>query len=152
MLASEPNGKPRQQYDCNWESEPALNIVADGTLDNGRSRTISEPLIPAYQASSFFESRPDAAESADAASLLAGKEATLKLLLATMQRFGIEELDPEGVPFDPEYHEAMTMQPSDTAEPGSVLTVVQKGYSLNGRLLRPARVVVAAEVQPPERR
>jgi molecular chaperone GrpE len=87
----------------------------------------------------------EAAESADAASLRTGSEATLKLLATTLERFGISEIDPEGEPFDPEMHEAMTMQPSADVEPGSVLTVVQKGYSLNGRLLRPARVVVASE-------
>ena len=86
-----------------------------------------------------------AADNADAASLLEGSEATLKLLTSTLERFGIEIVDPEGEPFDPEFHEAMTMQPSADAEPGSVLTVVQKGYSLNGRLLRPAMVVVASE-------
>jgi molecular chaperone GrpE len=87
-----------------------------------------------------------AAESADVTSLLAGSEATLKLLATTLERFGVIEVDPEGEPFDPELHEAMTMQPSADAEPGSVLSVVQKGYTLNGRLLRPARVIVAAEV------
>ena len=61
-----------------------------------------------------------------------------------MERFGVEQLDPVGEPFDPELHEAMTMQPSADAEPNSVLTVIQKGYTLNGRLLRPARVIVAA--------
>jgi molecular chaperone GrpE len=86
-----------------------------------------------------------AADKADAQSLLEGKKATLKLLTATMERFGVVELNPEGVPFDPQEHEAMTMQPSADVEPGSVLTVFQKGYALNGRLLRPARVVVAAE-------
>lgn len=86
-----------------------------------------------------------AAANADAASLLAGSEATLKVLTGTLERFGIAEIDPEGEPFDPELHEAMTMQPSGDAEPGSVLTVIQKGYTLNGRLLRPARVIVAAE-------
>jgi len=86
-----------------------------------------------------------AGESADAKSLLEGSEATLKLLAVTLERFGISEVDPAGEPFDPEYHEAMTMQPSADAEPGSVLTVIQKGYTLNGRLLRPARVIVAAE-------
>ena len=86
-----------------------------------------------------------AADSADAKSLLAGSEATLKLLAGSLQRFGISEIDPVGEPFDPEQHEAMTMQPSDDVEPGSVLTVIQKGYALNGRLLRPARVIVASE-------
>lgn len=86
-----------------------------------------------------------AADNADAESLLAGSEATLKLLAGLLQRFGISEIDPVGEPFDPEQHEAMTMQPSDDVEPGSVLTVIQKGYALNGRLLRPARVIVASE-------
>jgi molecular chaperone GrpE len=86
-----------------------------------------------------------AADKADAQSLLEGKEATLKLLATTMERFGVVELNPEGEPFNPEEHEAMTMQPSADVEPGSVLTVFQKGYALNGRLLRPARVVVASD-------
>jgi len=86
-----------------------------------------------------------AAGNASVESLLEGTEATLKILGVTMQQFGIEEIDPAGEPFDPSLHEAISMQPSDDAEPGSVLTVVQKGYSLNGRLLRPAMVIVAAE-------
>lgn len=87
----------------------------------------------------------EAVESADADSIAEGSKATLKLLSAALERFGIAEIDPLGEPFDPERHEAINMQPSADAEPGSVLSVVQKGYSLNGRLLRPAMVVVAAE-------
>ncbi len=86
-----------------------------------------------------------AADSASVESLLQGSEATLKILGTTMQQFGIEEVDPAGEPFDPEFHEAISMQPSDDVEPGSVVTVVQKGYSLNGRLLRPAMVIVASD-------
>ena len=85
-------------------------------------------------------------EDADVDAYREGSEATLKLLTTVMQRFGVEPVDPEGEPFDPNRHEAMTMQPSPDAEPGSVLTVYQKGCSLNGRLLRPARVGVAAEM------
>ena len=80
---------------------------------------------------------------ASAEALLEGSTATLKLLNSTMEQFGVAEVDPAGEPFDPEFHEAMTMQPSADVEPGSVLAVYQKGYTLNGRLLRPARVVVA---------
>ena len=94
-----------------------------------------------------FEMGIDAADSADAASLAEGNKATLKLLVATLERFGISEVDPQGEPFDPEFHEAISMQPSADAEPGSVLIVAQKGYALNGRLLRPAMVVVAAEAK-----
>jgi len=86
-----------------------------------------------------------AADGASAESLVEGTQATLKLLLGALEKSGVTVVDPEGEPFDPQLHEAMTMQPSETAEPGSVLTVVQKGYQLNGRLLRPARVIVAAE-------
>lgn len=91
-----------------------------------------------------------ATDASDVESILAGSAATLKLLSTTFERFGIVEVDPEGEPFDPELHEAMTVQPSADAEPGSVLTVIQKGYTLNGRLLRPARVIVAAEPADPE--
>jgi molecular chaperone GrpE len=88
-----------------------------------------------------------AGEDADTETLLKGKEAILKQLQAIMERFGVEEVDPHGEPFDPALHEAMTVQPSADVEPGSVVTVFQKGYALNGRLLRPARVVVAAETE-----
>jgi molecular chaperone GrpE len=84
------------------------------------------------------------AGTADAASLAAGQEATLKLLRKALEKFAVIVLDPQGEPFDPQRHEAMAMQPSTTAEPDSVLQVVQRGYELNGRLLRPARVIVAA--------
>jgi molecular chaperone GrpE len=86
-----------------------------------------------------------AVDGANVESLIEGSEATLKILGSTMQQFGIEVVDPAGEPFDPEFHEAISMQPSDDVEPGSVVTVVQKGYSLNGRLLRPAMVIVASD-------
>lgn len=87
----------------------------------------------------------EAAAAASAESLLEGKRATLKLLRAALGQAGVEQIDPAGEPFDPEFHEAMTMQPSAELEPGSVMTVVQKGYQLNGRLLRAARVIVSRE-------
>ena len=87
------------------------------------------------------------AGKADAASLVAGQEATLKLLARAFERFSIVGVEPNGEPFDPQRHEAIAMRESRSAEPQSVLEVVQRGYELNGRLLRPARVVVA---KPPE--
>lgn len=76
-------------------------------------------------------------------SLIEGVELTRKSALDALQKFSVEILDPVGEPFDPEFHEAMTMVPSPTAEPNSVIDVLQKGYTLNGRLLRAAMVVVA---------
>ena len=91
-----------------------------------------------------FEMAIEAADTADPASLLEGNRASLKLLTTALERFGISEVNPLGEPFNPEFHEAISIQPSADAEPGSVLVVAQKGYTLNGRLLRPAMVVVAA--------
>jgi len=80
---------------------------------------------------------------ADARTLLDGQQATLKLLDRAFEKFSVRTLDPVGEKFDPSLHEAVLMQPSDTAEPNTVLQVVQTGYELKGRLLRPARVIVA---------
>lgn len=92
----------------------------------------------------------EAGGSASAESLLEGKKATLRLLKATLEKFGIGEIDPAGDAFDPQLHEALSIQPAPEAPPGSVVTVVQKGYQLNGRLLRPARVVVAGSATAPQ--
>jgi molecular chaperone GrpE len=82
-------------------------------------------------------------ENADLAKLVEGTELTLKLMTDVLGKFGIEEVNPEGEPFNPDLHQAMAMQPSDEAEPNTVLTVVQKGYTLNERLVRPAMVMVS---------
>lgn len=81
--------------------------------------------------------------SADARTLLEGQEATLKLLDRTFDKFSVKQLDPAGQRFDPSQHEAVLMQESSAAQPNTVLQVVQPGYELKGRLLRPARVIVA---------
>jgi len=72
-----------------------------------------------------------------------GMELTLKLLLDTLKRYQIEPVDPHGAPFDPQHHQAMTTEENAEVEPNTVLRVFQKGYLLNGRLLRPAMVVVS---------
>ena len=76
-------------------------------------------------------------------SLLEGVELTRKTALDVLKTFSVEVLEPYGEPFNPEFHQAMTMVPSPTVEPNSVIDVLQKGYTLNGRLLRAAMVVVA---------
>lgn len=87
----------------------------------------------------------DAASSEDdgVKATLEGVELTLKMLLDTLKKHGVEQLDPTGEPFDPQQHEAMSMQPNPDMEPNTVMAVLQKGYSLNGRLVRPAMVVVS---------
>ncbi|SDK55307.1 nucleotide exchange factor GrpE [Billgrantia gudaonensis] len=72
-----------------------------------------------------------------------GVSMTLKMQLDVLGKFGVEVIEPQGEPFDPQYHEAMAMVPNPEMEPNSVMEVVQKGYLLNGRLVRPAMVVVS---------
>ena len=86
-----------------------------------------------------------AAEQAegDPAALIAGSRATLKLLDAALAQFAIEVIDPHGEPFDPNYHEAMSMVDAPDTEPNTVVNVVQKGFRIHERLLRPARVLVS---------
>jgi molecular chaperone GrpE len=89
--------------------------------------------------------------TADAGSLLAGQEATFRLLSRAFEKFEIKPIEPVGQSFDPSQHEAVLAQESNTAEPNSVLRVLQPGYVLNGRVLRPARVIVATAPTQPQR-
>jgi molecular chaperone GrpE len=86
----------------------------------------------------------ESSAGADAATLAEGQAATLRLLLKAFERAGLTPVDPLGQAFDPALHEAMAMQPSEGQSAHTVLQVVQKGWLLNGRLLRPARVIVSA--------
>jgi molecular chaperone GrpE len=138
-----------------WEQY--LRAVAD--LDNVRKRAqrdiesanryglekIAQELLPVRDS---LELAVQNAARSDVQHLVAGQEATLALLAKALEKFGVRVIDPQGEPFDPERHEAMMAQESATAEPNSVLQVVQPGYELNGRLLRPARVIVAREPAP----
>ncbi|MFL2840628.1 MAG: nucleotide exchange factor GrpE [Pseudohongiellaceae bacterium] len=75
--------------------------------------------------------------------LCEGIELTIKEFLAVLNKFSIEQIDPEGEPFDPQSHQAMSMVENPDVESNTVITVVQKGYSLNGRVIRPAMVMVS---------
>lgn len=72
-----------------------------------------------------------------------GVEMTLGMFRSALGKFRVDPIEPQGEPFDPQHHQAMSMVESADAEPNTVLHVMQKGYLLNGRLLRPAMVVVA---------
>ena len=90
-------------------------------------------------------------ESSDVVtSMREGMEMTLNLFLNNLKKFNVEQVNPVGEPFDPQKHEAMSMVPAPDAEPNSVVAVVQKGYTLNERLVRPAMVVVAKAESGPK--
>jgi molecular chaperone GrpE len=82
------------------------------------------------------------ADNADLATLMEGTRATLRLLQQALEAAGVSEIDPQDQPFDPNKHEAIAIRVTDGA-PNTVVEVVQKGYEINQRLLRPARVVVS---------
>lgn len=82
-------------------------------------------------------------QGADVQKLREGTELTLKMLSDVMAKFGVEQIDPLNQPFNPEFHQAMSMQPRSDVPPNTVVAVVQKGYTLNGRLVRPAMVMVS---------
>ncbi|MCK2150670.1 nucleotide exchange factor GrpE [Marinobacter alexandrii] len=84
------------------------------------------------------------------ASIREGVDMTLNLFMNSLGKFNVEQLNPVGEPFDPQQHEAMSMVPSPDAEPNSIVAVVQKGYLLNGRVVRPAMVVVAKAEDAPK--
>lgn len=86
----------------------------------------------------------NAAESAEnVGELREGMDLTLKMFNGALEKFGVKEIDPQGEKFTPEQHEAISMQEIEGSESGTVVSVMQKGYELNGRLVRPAMVVVA---------
>ena len=87
------------------------------------------------------------AEDFDLNKLKEGTELTLKMLNSVFEKFAIEEINPVGEVFDPNLHEAMTMQESTEHEPNTVLMVMQKGYILHSRLIRPAMVIVSKAEQ-----
>ena len=75
--------------------------------------------------------------------IIEGVELTLQGLIASLEKFGVKGVDPQDQPFNPEFHQAMSMQEVEGVAPNTVIAVMQKGYELNGRLLRPAMVMVS---------
>jgi molecular chaperone GrpE len=142
---------------ANSNREQYLRALAE--LDNVRKRAqrdieaanryglerFAAELLPVKDS---LEAAVHSAGRAEGRGLREGQEATLKLLSQALERIGVRMIDPAGEPFDPERHEAMMTEESATAEPNSVLRVVQPGYELSGRLLRPARVIVSREPAP----
>jgi len=111
----------------------------DAARQYGIERFAAELLPVADSLSLGLESATDA----NPAALREGQGATLRLLKKAFERAGLAEIDPAGQTFDPGLHEAMAMRPSAEHPPHTVLQVVQRGWLLNGRLLRPARVIVS---------
>jgi molecular chaperone GrpE len=116
---------------------------AQREVDNAQRFALERFAAELLPARDSLELAVQSSAQADAASLVAGQQATLQLLNKAFDKFSIQRVDPQGAVFDPALHEAVLAQDSTTVAPGTVLQVLQSGYQLNGRLLRPARVIVA---------
>jgi molecular chaperone GrpE len=112
-------------------------------LDNARKYAVERFAQELVGVVDSLEAGITAAGTNSGAALVEGTSATLKQLQRAFDKAGIKVIDPQGQPFDPAWHEAMVAQESRDKPANTVLSVIQKGYSLNGRLVRPARVVVS---------
>jgi molecular chaperone GrpE len=148
--ASEALAAAEAKASENWNSY--LRAVAelenyrkrtDRELENARKYAIERFAQELVSVADSLEAGINAASASSGSALLEGSTATLKQLLRAFDKAGIKLIDPQGEPFDPAWHEAMVAQESREQAANTVLSVIQKGYSLNGRLLRPARVVVS---------
>ncbi len=102
-----------------------------------------DDLIPVKDSLEMGLDAEKTGEGEQAKTIIEGMEMTLKMLGDVLAKHGVEEVNPVGEKFNPERHQAMTMLESPDHEPSTVMTVMQKGYVLNDRLVRPAMVVVA---------
>ena len=134
--AEAENARKRAERSVESARKYALERFVDGLL----------PAVDSFEQAVEAASAPEAENAAEA--LAEGVRLALKLLVGAMERHGVAVVDPIGAPFDPKEHEAMSTMENAEAEPGSVTQVFQKGYTLNGRLVRPARVIVARAPEP----
>ena len=114
------------------EIEKARKYALEGFIDE---------LLPVIDSMELGINASQAAE--DIESLREGMDLTLKKFFDCLDRVGVKVIDPAGEKFDPQWHEAVLMQEFEGSDSGIVMTVMQKGYELNGRLVRPAKVIVA---------
>ena len=124
---------------------------ANRETENARKFALERFISALLPAIDSFERAVEAAAAADAGqSVVEGIELSLKLLLGALEGAGVRVVDPAGEPFDPAFHEAMSMVTEPDMEPGSVARVIQKGYVLNERLVRAAMVMVVQAAPEPE--
>ncbi|WP_086488183.1 nucleotide exchange factor GrpE [Thioflexithrix psekupsensis] len=118
-------------------------------LENARKYALEKFVSELLAVKDSMEMGAEAATKpeADLTTLQEGLTLTLRMLNTTLEKFGVQEINPHDQKFDPQWHEAMAMQPIPNVEAGTIVFVHQKGYQLNDRLIRPARVVVAKAIE-----
>ena len=117
---------------------------AQRDIENAHKFAVEKLLSDLLPVVDSLEKAEEAAQSTDnAASMAEGIGLSLKLFVGILEKAGVVMIDPFGEPFDPQLHEAMAMVPNPDTEPNTVMDVMQRGYTLNGRLVRAAKVIVA---------
>ncbi|WP_423187335.1 nucleotide exchange factor GrpE [Alishewanella sp. d11] len=129
IKADAENARRRASMDVEKAHKFALEKFAGDLL----------PVVDNLERALSFINREDEAFKG----VIEGVELTMKSFLDTVAKYGVVQIDPAGQPFNPEQHQAMSIQPSADVPPNTVTFVMQKGYELNGRLLRPAMVGVS---------
>jgi len=117
---------------------------AEGEIDKARKFALERFAGELLPVADNLERAIQVADPANEAikGVVEGVELTLKSFVNTIEKFGLKVIDPQGQPFNPEQHQAMGMQENAELPPNTVMAVMQKGYEINGRLLRPAMVMV----------
>ena len=116
---------------------------ASRDVENAHKFAVEKLLNDLFPVLDSLEKAVETANQTEGASAIAeGVELSLRMFVSTLEKSGVVQIDPLGEPFDPQQHEAMAMVPNPDAEPNSVMEVMQKGYSLNERLVRAAKVIV----------
>ena len=105
-------------------------------------RNFSESLLPIVDSMEMAQKAAEA-ENASLESIIKGTELTMSMFIQVLEKYGLQELDPIGEKFDPEQHQAISMVEDKSVESNTVISVMQKGFMLNERLVRPAMVVVS---------
>lgn len=148
----------KQKAHDNWDK----SVRTQAEMENLRRRTqkdledahkfaltgFAKEILPVFD-SLVLGLQAATGDSEDVKKFREGSELTIKQFEAMFAKFKIDAVDPLGQPFNPEQHQAMLMQEVEGTEPNTVVNVFQKGYTLNGRLLRPAMVVVAKAAEKP---
>ncbi len=142
----------RKRADDNWNQylravaeQENIRKRSERELESAHKYALERFVVELLPVKDSLEMGLAAAEGAtsEAAKIKEGIELTLKMLATVMEKFNIREVNPQGEKFDPELHQAMSVQARTDVEPDHVITVVQKGYLLNDRLVRPALVIVS---------
>ena len=148
-LLQEAQAKADANYDLALRAQAELeNVKRRASIDLEKAHKFAlekfaSDLLPVIDSLEMGLSAGSAAGEDQLAKIVEGAELTLKMFADVLSKNGVAQVNPEGEKFNPEHHQAMATQPSPDVEPNTVIGVMQKGYLLNDRLIRPAMVMVS---------